>query len=757
MNLVVNLSSRDLSEKDTAVLNKGLSFIPTPTANPFQTKIELFKFFRNMKLKYFFSKDKIHLPPTDQIDSNSAISQPFKTKSKFVPPIICPSIETFCKLVERDVNVVFQTQNAGTKHYSNLDTQERVCLKKLSKESDIIFKGADKGGGLICMDRVNYETEIAKQLADTVAYSKLPSDPTTKFKREIDTFLNAALAAGHITSSEKKFLINEHPTIPVIYTLPKVHKQFTKIPPGRPIVSSNNSLTEPLSKYIDHHIRSLVTDLPSYIRDTGDLINQLSQLNVTDNNIILATMDVSSLYTNIPHQSGLMALQHFLDKRENESPPTQFILELTDIVLSRNYFLFGQDFYLQKMGVAMGAAFAPDFANLFLGMLEERYIYANNIFSNNILFYKRYIDDCLLVWQGSEQLLNSFLLYMNCLHNTIKFNMECDPHKVSFLDTWVIFENNSIHTSLYVKPTDKNSILHASSFHPSSLKQGLPYSQFLRVRRICSDDNDFQTESEKMYTQFLDRGYGRKTLDQALTKVNQTHMGTLTSKKKKEHSLICCTTYTPLSNQITQIIKKHWNVLNTDPVCSSLFKELPLFTHSRSRNIRDILVHADTFDHSKAPKDRLDAAVGFFPCRNCTSCTTTGSKKTSKFMCHVSGKEYNINKFITCSSSSVIYLLSCPCGLQYIGKTNRQLRVRINEHRSAISRNDPKSPIARHFSTAPHTTAQLQFIGIDRVTPSRRNRAVESKLLQCEAKWIFYMQTLSPKGLNEDLDLTCFL
>ena len=143
-------------------------------------------------------------------------------------------------------------------------------------------------------------------------------------------------------------------------------------------------------------------------------------------------MDVVSLYTNIPHQSGLRALKHFLEKRSHQSPPTQLIVDMADIVLSKAYFLFGSDFYLQNMGVAMGAAFAPDFANIFLGLLEESYTYSNNPFANHILFYKRYIDDCLLVWRGSEQLLQFFLLYINCLHETIKFSMECDPFKVSF-------------------------------------------------------------------------------------------------------------------------------------------------------------------------------------------------------------------------------------------------------------------------------------------------------------------------------------
>ena len=67
------------------------------------------------------------------------------------------------------------------------------------------------------------------------------------------------------------------------------------------------------------------------------------------------------------------------------------------MVLREAYFLFGHDFYLRNIGFAMGVAFAHDFASLFPGMAEGRYIYSNNAFSDHILFYKRYIDDYLLL------------------------------------------------------------------------------------------------------------------------------------------------------------------------------------------------------------------------------------------------------------------------------------------------------------------------------------------------------------------------
>ncbi|KAJ8356539.1 hypothetical protein SKAU_G00193330 [Synaphobranchus kaupii] len=177
-----------------------------------------------------------------------------------------------------------------------------------------------------------------------------------------------------------------------------------------------------------------------------------------------------------------------------------------------------------------------------------------------------------------------------------------------------------------------------------------------------------------------------------------------------------------------------------------------LIFYKRGRNICDRLVHADAHVDLRG---RLDGTEGFFPCRHCTSCHN--HKKANSFVSQMTKKEYKIKRFITCRSTNVVYLLTCPCGLQYVGKTNRQLRVRINEHRSSIRRGDPKSPVARHFQEAEHPVTTLRFCGIDKINPSRRHTDIEFKLLQCESRWIFMLKTEHPAGLNETLNLTCFL
>lgn len=59
------------------------------------------------------------------------------------------------------------------------------------------------------------------------------------------------------------------------YALQKVHKHQ---PPGHPIISGNCNLTERASKYIDFIIRPFVHELTSYIEDTRDTVNRLTDI-----------------------------------------------------------------------------------------------------------------------------------------------------------------------------------------------------------------------------------------------------------------------------------------------------------------------------------------------------------------------------------------------------------------------------------------------------------------------------------------------
>ena len=238
-----------------------------------------------------------------------------------------------------------------------------------------------------------------------------------------------------------------------------------------------------------------------------------------------------------------------------------------------------------------------------------------------------------------------------------------------------LFQEGKLSTTLYTKPTDKNSLLHATSAHPPALKKGLPYSQFLRIKRICSSQADFEKERDIMYKNFVERGYTQKWLDSARTKLNNQNQGLQT---KKKHSCACITTYNPLSSEIRSVIEKHWHVLSADPECAKLFTDRPLFSHYRSQSIRDYMVKADCYIPPRQHTGRLDGVTGFYPCLHCVACKY--SKEMNTFTSAVTNKQYTIRQFVNCSSSNVVYMISCKCDLQYVGKTSRPVRTRIIEH-----------------------------------------------------------------------------
>ena len=133
--------------------------------------------------------------------------------------------------------------------------------------------------------------------------------------------------------------------------LPKIHKKNN---PGRPIVSACDSPTEKLSEYVDYYIKPLAQKVPSYLKDTNDFLLKLKSLGSIPQNSYLVTIDVTALYTSIPHKEGIRALKLALDKQTDKTPKTWIILRLMIFILKKTCFQFNGKFYVQNSGTTMG-------------------------------------------------------------------------------------------------------------------------------------------------------------------------------------------------------------------------------------------------------------------------------------------------------------------------------------------------------------------------------------------------------------------
>ena len=70
-----------------------------------------------------------------------------------------------------------------------------------------------------------------------------------------------------------------------------------------------------ISEFVDFHLRPHVEALPSHLKDTTDYLQKMESMNPLPSGTILVSMDVTSLYTNIPHNDGIEACREAWDER----------------------------------------------------------------------------------------------------------------------------------------------------------------------------------------------------------------------------------------------------------------------------------------------------------------------------------------------------------------------------------------------------------------------------------------------------------
>ena len=112
-------------------------------------------------------------------------------------------------------------------------------------------------------------------------------------------------------------------------------------------------------------------------------MNILKHLEV-QNTDLLVTIDVKSLYTNIPHTEGIAAITRMLEETNLDTLQRMFITNLAYQVLTKNYFQFNGQIYRQIQGTAMDTKMAPNYAIIFMHYLEQNLINVSKLKPKNL-------------------------------------------------------------------------------------------------------------------------------------------------------------------------------------------------------------------------------------------------------------------------------------------------------------------------------------------------------------------------------------
>ena len=240
--------------------------------------------------------------------------------------------------------------------------------------------------------------------------------------------------------------------------------------------------------------------------------------------------------------------------------------------------------------------------------------------------------------------------------------------------------------------TDSHSYLLYSSSHPSGVKNSIPYSQFLRLRRLCSDDSDFSSKSEEICQFFEKRGYPVSVVKAGHHRAQQfdRQSSLQTSQKDKNDRIPFTLTFHPHNHAVKSIILSNFKLLQNDPETGRIFSQPPLISFKRDKNVGNFLVRSAL---------KTNEQPGTFKCARSRCKTCLFIVNTSK----ISGpkRSLKITDRFRCTSANVIYCITCRlCNKLYIGETGRRLGDRFCEHLRDVEKNDKNAskPVARHFN-----------------------------------------------------------
>ena len=402
---------------------------------------------------------------------------------------------------------------------SNLSPPELQTLTALRADPTVVVRPADKGGRWVLMDSTQYTLESDRLLSDTAFYREIPSPVSSHMPNTISTILESLCSSRFISKRELRFLSPpSSPRIRRFNLLPKIHKQSwpsPNMPPGRPVIADISTDSSNVSRLIDFFLFPLVRKSKSFLLDSSHLVAILRSI-ALEPSTLFCTLDVRSLYTNVPIAEGILRVQRAFSRYPDPKRPDNTILQLLHLCLTHNDFSCNDRLWLQTKGVAMGKAFGGSFACLYLTEWESGVF--NDSHAPNL--FVRFQDDILMLWEHGENELHRFHERLNSLDPNIQTDLTFSRESIRFLDLEIYrASDNSIGYRIGFKETDSHNLLPRDSHHANHVHRGVLFSQVLRwASRSCSRP-DFDYVCHTVFPHWRAHGITRSSIRSAVKRV----------------------------------------------------------------------------------------------------------------------------------------------------------------------------------------------------------------------------------------------
>lgn len=449
-------------------------------------------------------------------------------------------------------------------------------------------------------------------------------------QKDLDSLIRKGKKLGCLSKFDVSRLSKKDWRYPNFKFRVKTHKEIIGI---RLIIGSAGGPFNNIEGWIKTQIKGLEINNAFIISNADDLIKDTKYLKLRDS-FKLASLDVTSMFTSIPHGLITDTLADIL--KEENKVNSDFLMQTINLVLNNNFFKCKDKCYRQVIGLPMGNKISPILANVVMTKFDE---YLSKL--NGIIFYKRYVDDTFLIY--NEEILSGvdILNHANEWNKVIKFTLDGEENReLNFLDLTIIRNSDKLKFKTYKKKVNSELMINAKSAIPGSIKNNALKNYFLKVFRRTTDNNMREAEINEIKKIAKFNGYSNKIIERTLSMARKK--GKRGLKEKTEDELI-----------------------------------------EKKKNYFGLQYHEGLFERL----NRIAKKVGKF---------NLAPIATNRIKDKITTRDLNIqnDEF----EQGIVYKIECSCNMCYIGETGRRVLDRMKEHKADIKYCRRTSALAGHLA-----------------------------------------------------------
>ena len=634
-----NLSSYQLSLEEEKALSFGLDHHIPNKAQTIQVEVEFEQFYQS------FLKRMQHLPDEE-------ISR-IKLK-------LLNTCQQYCSI--------------------KVPYKYRQVIRNLQSNTTIVILKQDKGRGVVIIDHNKYIDKCLTFL-NSNQFKKCGKDTTKTIETKIQKTVRKI--KNNLSETEYKTIYPTGSAPGKFYGTAKIHKikdyETVDNLPLRPIISNIGTSSYNLAKYLAKLLSPLGKSEYT-VQSTNEFVTYIRNQQVPEGHKLIS-FDVSALFTNVPLDNTIeIVLKRIYEHNEIQTNiPKEVMKEMLLLCTKNVIFSFNDQLYNQTDGVAMGSPLGPVLANIFMVELERKTIPKLQQYMKP---WKRYVDDTI-AWIKPEY-INIVKKELNSFNPNISFTHEIQNESCNlpFLDVCVIIKDNTIHTTVYRKPTNTDIYLHWESFAPKKWKTCTLKTLIYRAYRICSSPELLEKELEYLTNAFTNiNGYPYWMVNKIAKEVKHDYENPIIAVPQDE---------TEVNDQFTLVLP--YQGAKGETIIKSLRNSFKRLTNEQQLNV-----------------------------------VYTGTKLSTKFQVK--------DKTKVTHQHNIVYKITCPeieCNATYIGETARRLYERFKDHQGR----DINSNVVKHTDYYRHKEISIEDIEI---LANNNRKTYKRKLLES-----LYIKKLKP-------------